>query len=196
MASENKDYSQFGEQNVITKYFANRKGSFLDIGAYDGQWCSNTHAIALAGWDGVCVEANPLTFARLMASYKQNNNVVLLNAFMAIESGITQFFCADEISTNDINHLAQFGTKSEQTIYMPTIDLQSIKDNFKEHFEFISIDVEGSSVELFKQALQIFKPELICVEHEHQQDDCTNYAINYGYKPLYINGVNMIFVNQ
>lgn len=196
MESKETDYSQFGEQIVIQKYFGNRAGSFLDIGAYDGTMCSNTHALALRGWDGVCVEPNPGVFARLMQTYKCNHRIALLNAFIGLEPGIIQFHSADLVSTNNLTHLNQFNVNEYQTIYVSSIELQSIKTAFSDNYNFINIDVEGSSVELFKQCLSIFQPELICVEHEHQKDDCAEYAASYGYATLYVNGVNMIFARM
>ena len=193
MASESKDYSQGGEQLIITKYFGTRSGRFLDIGAYDGVMCSNTHALALAGWDGVCVEANPGIFARLMQTYHNNHNIALLNAFVGLTTGITQFFCADLVSSNSLEHLQQFHVKPTQSIYVPTIELTAIKDNFSNGFNFINIDVEGGSVELFKHALMLFEPELICVEHEHNQSDCTAFASSNNYSLVYSGGINMIF---
>lgn len=196
MASENKlkDYSQEGEQQVILKYFGNRKGSFLDIGAYDGIMCSNTHALALSGWDGVCVEPNPGVFARLMDNYKDNHHIALLNAFIGFERVITQFYSADLVSTNNYEHLAQFNVKSSQRIYVPVIPIEDIASYFSKEYNFISIDVEGNSVELFKKILPIYKPEMICVEHEHQKDECATFAAQHGYTSLFVNGINIIFV--
>ena len=62
------DYSNFGEQEVIARHLARlgvEGGTFVDIGAADGQTSSNTRALALAGWDGLAIEADPAAFARL-----------------------------------------------------------------------------------------------------------------------------------
>ena len=36
------------------------KGTFLDLGAYDGVDLSNTRALTELGWAGVCIEPNPV----------------------------------------------------------------------------------------------------------------------------------------
>ena len=62
------DYSNFGEQAVIEAHLERlgiTRGTFVDIGAADGETSSNTRALALAGWDGLAVEADAASFARL-----------------------------------------------------------------------------------------------------------------------------------
>ena len=49
-------YSQLGEQDIILNYFNGKQGTFLDIGANDGKTFSNSYALSLLGWKGVCVD--------------------------------------------------------------------------------------------------------------------------------------------
>ena len=67
-ATGDRDFSNFGEQDVIAGHLARlgvASGTFVDIGASDGQTSSNTRALARAGWSGLAVEADPEAFARL-----------------------------------------------------------------------------------------------------------------------------------
>ncbi len=50
-------YSQAGQDKWVHELIGD-KGFFVDIGAYDGIQTSNTYALELAGWGGICVEAN------------------------------------------------------------------------------------------------------------------------------------------
>jgi len=54
-------FSQNDEEKHIVRFFRDKidKGSFLDIGAYNGKAFSNTHRLALNGWSGVCLEPSP-----------------------------------------------------------------------------------------------------------------------------------------
>lgn len=47
-------YSQAGQDVWVLQKIA--KGFFVDVGAHDGVESSNTYALELAGWRGVCVE--------------------------------------------------------------------------------------------------------------------------------------------
>ena len=57
-----KYYSQAGQDQWVHNIVGD-KGFFVDIGAYDGVQTSNTYALELLGWDGICVEGHPLYFA-------------------------------------------------------------------------------------------------------------------------------------
>jgi len=47
--------------NIFDKYFdINKKGVFVDVGAYDGLTHSNTIGLAAMGWRGICIEPVPL----------------------------------------------------------------------------------------------------------------------------------------
>lgn len=56
-------YSQAG-QDVWALQKTN-KGFFVDIGAHDGVESSNTYALEKAGWTGICIEPNPVSFEKL-----------------------------------------------------------------------------------------------------------------------------------
>lgn len=49
-------YSQNDEEAIIMRYFANRTGRLLDIGAADGMTNSNSLALIERGWRAVLVE--------------------------------------------------------------------------------------------------------------------------------------------
>ena len=50
-----KIFSQYNEDEIITEFFGNYAGTFLDVGAYDGISDSNTHALSLKNWRGVYI---------------------------------------------------------------------------------------------------------------------------------------------
>ena len=52
--------SQFGQDlQVLSFYNGKRDGFFVDIGAYDGKYISNTYMLEKNfDWKGICVEPN------------------------------------------------------------------------------------------------------------------------------------------
>jgi FkbM family methyltransferase len=56
-------YSQAGQDRWVVDTLGDRPGYFVDVGAYDGIQTSNTYALELAGWDGICIEASPAVAA-------------------------------------------------------------------------------------------------------------------------------------
>ena len=67
-------YSQNNEEEIILNFFKEKKGIFLDLGAYDGIGLSNTRALAEKGWKGVCVEQTAYKEA-----YKKQRTCLFLN---------------------------------------------------------------------------------------------------------------------
>ena len=89
------DFSQNGEQAVFLQYFGERKGRFLDIGANDGVTLSMSRALALLGWNGVCVEPSPSAFYKLDALYRFDENpatIHCINAAVTTQDGPIELY--------------------------------------------------------------------------------------------------------
>jgi FkbM family methyltransferase len=193
--TESNDFSQFGEQKVILDFFKDIKGTFLDIGAYNGIWCSNTHALALLDWDGVCVEANPEMFINLIDTYTGNDRIKNVNACIGLESKLVKLHLADCVTSTDLNHIKQFNIEAKEcvTIYVPQITIEWIANEISSYFDFVNIDVEGGSADLFLPVIETFIPMLICVEHDHKEKELEQIAVSNNYTRIYSNGVNLIY---
>jgi FkbM family methyltransferase len=71
-------YSQIGQDQYYIENIAKhcRNGFYLDIGANDGLFGSNTATLELEyGWSGICIEANP-TLINTLATNRPNSTVV------------------------------------------------------------------------------------------------------------------------
>lgn len=56
-------YGQHGEDYLLWRFFEGEpSGVFVDVGAYDGIYLSNTYLLEKLGWRGVCVEPLPTAF--------------------------------------------------------------------------------------------------------------------------------------
>ena len=62
--------SQFGQDKYAhEQFFKGQKGFFVEIGAADGEKCSNTYFFEkILGWNGLCIEPLPHLYARLCAN--------------------------------------------------------------------------------------------------------------------------------
>ncbi|KAI9030548.1 hypothetical protein DFJ74DRAFT_702840 [Hyaloraphidium curvatum] len=62
-------HSQFGQDSLVYSLLGNQSnGFFVESGALDGVWDSNTLFMETVGWTGLLVEGNPLNFRKLRAS--------------------------------------------------------------------------------------------------------------------------------
>eukprot|EP01083_Nonionella_stella_P022864 63179_1 len=71
-------HSQYGQdQWIYDHYFKNQKrGTFVELGAFDGKLLSNTLLFEeLGGWTGLCIEATPFLYEKLVKNRPKCYNV-------------------------------------------------------------------------------------------------------------------------
>lgn len=161
-------FSQYEEDDIIKEFFGEKPGRFLDLGAADGQKNSNTRALFLRGWKGVCVEPNPFLFYDLFNLYRKCPEVTLYHTALSNDGRELDFHHADQLST----------------AYLDTVKLENMRPFFIGHFwiqsmtplrlakltvepfDFISLDCEGMDFEIADAARPLFDgAKLICYEH-------------------------------
>ena len=169
-----KDYSQSGEQKIILDYFGDHVGTFLDIGAADGETFSNTRALALNGWSGTLVEPCARSFAKLVELYWDNDNVELVNALVA-PLGHTKptadFYYSRTGNTstcntrcNDFEKFQRDYPSEYKKVSVARIEPREASLMWGE-CDFISIDAELWSSGILHSMCQFsFSPKLICAE--------------------------------
>jgi|HubBroStandDraft_2_1064218.scaffolds.fasta_scaffold184489_2 FkbM family methyltransferase len=158
-------YSQSNEQDFVLSYFEDQKGVFLDIGANDGQTLSNSFALVENNWVGVCVEASPKAFDRLLKLHglQSGNGIQLINVAVGSYDG--------EIELNESGELLGMGdvslvssTRHDEmdrwaSINMPydkvTVPCVTFKTLLERslypYFDFLTIDIEGMEPEVVPQ---------------------------------------------
>src|SRR5690606_12961206 len=71
-----RTYSQYAEDIFITNFFRNEKrGRWLDIGAFHPRVSSNTHLLRKHGWSGINVDVDPTKTALFERFCKNDINV-------------------------------------------------------------------------------------------------------------------------
>ena len=116
-------YSQRGHDGIIEKIMEILKienGFFIEFGAWDGIYLSNSRYLFDNGWKGCFIEADQNKFTELVDNYK-NTEIITLNKFV--------YPTASEGDTIDILHEK----------YMDNIDV-----------DLLSIDIDGRDYEIFE----------------------------------------------
>lgn len=171
-----KDHSQHGEQQIVLDFFDGKPtGRFLDIGAYDGFNGSNTRALADQSWLGLLIEASPRIFAKLVINCRGNSNLICVNAAVMARCGFTQFHDIEEqCGTCQLVH--QPANVVKDSFWLNATCPEMIADQFGDTYQFVSLDIEGSDLEVLKRMGPVLgKTELLCIEdavpyHEFEQD--------------------------
>lgn len=195
-------YSQNNEENLIAQVFDGKTdGRFLDIGAYDAKLLSNTRALYERGWSGVMVEPSPGPMTMLLKEYGNDPRIILVMAAVTKCAGLVKMHATDDpISTSSEVALKIWqddGYKFYGSFLAQSITLELLVYLFGVNFDFIDIDVEGGSADLFLAALTFpLRPRLYCVEHDHRHAELVPIAAKKGYRELARNGENCLFVRD
>lgn len=161
-------YSQRDEEEMIQAFFKRRLPRykyFVDIGAHDGVFHSNTRRLYELGWKGLLVEPNPQSFIRLGHNYK-DSGCRLLNCGIGSDDYETlQFYApkglkrafrnleAGELTTAAVGELAKWKTVVTGWEVF-TARMRTLKDILTScsGVDFLSIDCEGMDYEVIKSA--------------------------------------------
>ena len=125
-------------------------GFFVEVGAYDGVQTSNTYALELAGWRGVCIEANPQVFESL----KQNRISVNLHAAATGGAPMVRFDGDRVVQTG--------GTPVRGATLTALLDEAGAPADV----DYLSIDIEGGELEVLAAFdFDRYRVKLMTVEH-------------------------------
>jgi FkbM family methyltransferase len=195
------NYSQGEEQKHILEHVG-ETGRFLDIGAWHAKNLSNTRALYERGWSGVLVEPSPEPFLGLLKEYGEEERISLVCACVGGMETLAQFHAsADAVTTSSQENFEKWREIGGfyGRFYSPRVDLDYLMERFGE-FDFISIDAEGSSVEIFSDLLHLPRfidggglPRVICVEHDNRNVETLELAEAHGYREVYFSGENQVF---
>lgn len=198
-----RSYSQYAEQQYILEALGNLPcGKLLDLGAWHATEFSNSRALIESGWDAVLVEPSPEPFLGLLKEYGNNPRVQLVHAAIGAPGFLKMHATADAVSTSDSKVYERWKIDGGYygSFWTPTFSLADIFYDFGETWDFVSIDVEGSSAEVFTEWLATGKrPQCICLEHDQPTtekfSDCpvATQARAAGYRELYLNGTNVVY---
>jgi FkbM family methyltransferase len=193
-------YSQNNEEQIILDLFRDEIGTFLDIGACDGKLNSNTLRLVERGWSGVLVEPSPGAFQALYERHGQNPKLQLVNAAIGTHSHLAPFW--DSWKTEPGYGTTERTNRDRwtnlvgawQRFIIPVFPFAELLEHWRHHpFDFVSIDTEGTSAQLFQILLaSCQKPKTICVEHDGWFQQCVVAAAASGYREVLHNAENLI----
>lgn len=139
MSQAGQDLWVFGEV-----FNEKRGGYFLDLGAHDGVFISNTYLLERRyNWTGVCVEANPDSFRKL----KTNRKVTCVHACLDSIEGFVNFTKRDVmggIVSEDTDNKSEDEPGEVIRIETKTLERVLIENNAPSEIDYLSIDIEGA----------------------------------------------------
>jgi FkbM family methyltransferase len=194
-------YSQYLEERYILEACAGMPtGRFLDIGAWNPRTFSNTRALYERDWSGVMIEPSPEPFLSLLKEYGNDPRITLIMAAVGFERCCIKFHAsADAVSTATEKVYENWKKTADYqgTFWTPVLTFADLVNQFGGPFNFINIDTEGSSVDLFLSLdWRNLAPLCICVEHDNREGELLHYAQQSGYQSIHVNGTNMVLARM
>jgi FkbM family methyltransferase len=186
------NFSERNEEEFIFKFFKNSPtGFFIDVGANNGVKCSNSRSLFLAGWSGVCVEADPVTFDELQRTYFQQNRILCIHSAVWDRTGYVYFFRhLVHCSGNSTVHGEE--SPSMMKVEVPCMTLDDLVSKCQ-HPDFITIDTEGCDYGIISSYSFKVKPKLFMVEFGQSPDVFDSIFQCHGYKRVFLNESNVAY---
>ena len=161
-------YSQIGQDTWVLSRIA-LPGYFVDVGATDGITNSNTYALEGRGWSGICVEPNLDYYQKL----KTNRSCIISSAAIYRESGkdlelivAGEFSTLHEYAASDHHYEMRQYRPRQRVVTMTLDDLLKLHDAPKK-IDYLSLDTEGSELDILESFSWDYDIKLISVEHNN-----------------------------
>ena len=202
------DQDHFLETMVFKGY---KNGIFVDVGAHDGKSINNTLYFEETNqWTGINVEPIPEVYSRLI---KNRPNCINLNCAVSNNDGIAEFILnkgytemisglKDNFDNRHIhrlnNEISRYGGTTE-VVNVKTMRLETICDeNYINHINYLSIDVEGAEFEVIK-SINFDKVFIDVIGFENNYQDTSIPIIHYltykGYKIIHTS-LDIIMIHE
>ena len=201
-----ESHAQFGEDAYVhTQFASDFQGFACDVGASNGRTLSNTWTFEQAGWNVLCIEANPL-YTEILKLNRRNVLMVACGAefgddipFYAYELNPGNWepvssLNPDAKTLDDHKHLIE----RSYTFKVPvrTLDWCLEQASFP-RLDYLSIDVEGTELDVLKGFdIHRWNPKVVVIECWKPDAPAANFMLSSGYERATRLGVNEIFVRR
>jgi len=177
--------SLLGEEWIIRDFFQDRRdGVFVDVGANDYRWASNTYYLETTlGWSGLAIE--PQT--RFAADYARHRpRTTFIPAFVSSTSdrNVELYVPPDNLLASSSKEFAAQADAAVDVVTVRTATLDDILDSHRiERLDFLNMDIELAEPEaLAGFSIDRFRPALVCIEgHLEVRQQILDYFARHGY---------------
>lgn len=163
--------------------FNKKNGFFIELGAYDGIYQSNTAFFEFyRGWKGILIEPSVNAY-ELCKEQRQNSTV--LN-YCCVSDDYSDTIITGDFNGNLMSSVGGERSKSNDLRIVETITLEKILDSYKDTdtvIDFLSLDTEGYELNILKGLnLSKYRPRYILIEiYNDDLQSIHNLLISYNY---------------
>ena len=173
--------------SIYLKYFGYpSKGTFVEVGAYDGESYSNTSCLADVGWNGLYID--PILEHCLYCSQRHHDDdVSVVNCSIGSDEKEIEMYIHGALSTSNLDHLKWLKNNAVGKNICKQYRLENILNKFKiiPGFDLLVVDVEGNEDDVFNSFdLNFWNPKMIIVELMDNHPEFTEYDISNVHRNL------------
>lgn len=200
-----ESYAQSGEDMILSTIFGNRKdGVYVDVGANNPFFQSNTHFFYKKGWRGINIDALPGSMNQFKRIRSKDINLEIpisdkeeTLVYYMFSSSFYNSFSPEQANTyrNLLIGTKEITTKTLSQVFDKYLDGRSI--------DFLTIDVEGWDLQVLKSNnWDKYSPKIILIEFfaEPNKDVCKSeigiYLNSKGYSFLCNSITNSFFIKK
>lgn len=212
-------YSQNGQDRFLYENFFKdfQNGSFIEIGALDGVKFSNSLFFENMGWKTVLCEANPKQKNNLLTNRNKESCLVINKAVIPETENkeVVEFLSFTEntwgqglsgiYENYDSSHLNRIRSELQSKkipvepslVNVKTIKINSLLHKAEKHlktnhFDVITVDVEGAEIEIIKTIeFEKFNFNFIVFEDNYHKDD--GFLLSKGFNFIKTLGSDKIY---
>ncbi|RWZ78350.1 MAG: FkbM family methyltransferase [Candidatus Microsaccharimonas sossegonensis] len=201
---KNISYAQNKEDFILAGFFEdNEKGFYVDVGANSPVVDSVTKLFYDKGWSGINIEPIRNHFIQLKNLRPRDinlnigisNKAGVLNLREYEGSGLSTFSntLKDQYETSP-----DYFTEDYKDYEVKVVSLADVFSKHKvKHISFMKIDVEGYEYNVIEgNDWSRYRPEVICIEANHIEQDWHLLLKNHNYKKVFKDGLNEYFVDK
>lgn len=201
-------YSQHGEDCLLWDFFEYIDfGYFVEVGAFDGVYLSNTYSFEQHGWIGICVEPSSELFKLceknrpgsicIEAACVGNDN--LMNVTLEVErSGLLSTVVMQDEGRHEVDEVTDVRKETVRAVTLNKILMENLPVG--KNIDLVSIDVEGNEVDVLAGFdVAYYKPRVVILEANTpvaEQRLMNVMCVMHSYIFARKLGVNMIFVRD
>jgi FkbM family methyltransferase len=210
--AQSVSFSQNGEDLIVSNVFKLRNvfnPSYIDIGAHDPYYLSNTAIFYQKGCRGINIEAN----SNLIENFRlYRPGDINLNIGISDHEGTMDFYVMahDTLSTFSEQEKDNMVSNHQTLSHVEKVSVSTLSSVIKKYFngifpDFLSLDVEGMDLQILQSInFEEFAPKVICVEAAEyspigagkRKTELINFLVSQGYYEYANTNLNAIMVKN